>query len=132
MLFGQGRQFILSSCRNVSSSPKIVEELQSYSRTQVLDIETLEFVLDVIAECHETALPAALNLLVDEFALSSNQDSFIRAILLKRTFTMFNQLLGRLVGDDDQPDMEVFENAITAELVNRLTKMKEKYASNGL
>lgn len=128
----QGRQCILSSNENSMLSTKIVEKLQSFIRTKVLDLETLGFTLDVIADCNEIALPFAINLLLDEFLLHSNQNPFHRSILMKRTFSVFDQLLKRLVGDHDQPDMETFENAITVDMVDRVTRLKEKYAKSEL
>lgn len=121
-----GRQFLLSFNGNAKISIRILEKLQSFVRAKVLNLETLSFVLDVIAGCNEAALSLAVNLILDEFLLHSNQDYFNRSILLKRTYSIFDELLKRLVGDDGLPDMEVFENAITADMIDRLTKLKEK------
>lgn len=132
LLFEQGRQFIHSSNANASFSIKIVKKLQSLVRTKILDLDTLHFTVDVIASCNETTLPLAVNLLLDEFLLHSNQDDFNRTILLKRTFSMLDQLLRQLMGDDGLSDMEMFENTITVDLVDRLTKLKGKYVKSEL
>lgn len=130
--FERGRQFLRSSNANAKFSMNILEKLQSFVRTNVLDLETLRFALDVIADCNETALSLAVNLLLDDFLLHSDQNCLIRSILLKRTFSIFDQLLRRLVGEDDLPDMEVFEDAITADMIERLTKLKGKYSKSEL
>lgn len=131
-LTDQGRQFILSTNANAGLSMKILEKLKSFVRTKVLDLETLRFALDVIAGCNETTLPLAVKLVLDDFLLDSNQDCFNRLIILKRTFSIFDELLKRLVGDGGLPDMELFENAITAGMVDRVTKLKLKYAKSKL
>lgn len=131
-LTDQGRQFILSSNENAKLSMKILEKLESFVRTKVLDLEILRFALDVIAGCNETALSLAVKLVLDEFLLDSNQNCFNRLIILKRSFSIFDDLLRRLVGDDGLPDMELFENAITAAIVDRVMKLKLKYAKSEL
>lgn len=132
MLSEEGRQFLLSSNANAKFSTKILEKLESFVRRKVLDLKTLRFALDMAAGCNEAALPLAVKLILDEFLLNSNQDCFDRLIVLKRTFTKFDAMLRRLVGDDGLPDMELFENAITADMVDRMTKLKLKYAKSEL
>lgn len=131
-LFERGRQFLRSSNANARFSTKILEKLQSFVQTKVLHLDTLRFALDVIADCSESALPLAVNILLDEFMLQSTQDCFNRSFLLKRTFSIFDQLLRRLVGDDGLADMEIFENTITSDMIERLTKLKWKYAKSEL
>lgn len=128
MLSEQGRQFLQSSNANAKNSMKILEKLESFVRTKALDLESLRFALDLVAGCNETALPLAVKLILDECLLDSKQDSFNRLIVLKRTFSIFDALLRRLVDDDGLPDMELFENAISADIVDRMTKLKLKYA----
>lgn len=128
----QGRQFVILSNADAKYSTEILEKLQSFVRTKSLHTKTLRFALDAIAGCNEAALPLALHLLLDDFLLHPKPNYFSRSILLKRTFSIFDQLLGRLANDDGMPDMEVFENAVNAAMVDRLTQLKVKYASSDL
>lgn len=131
-LFERGRQFLRSSNANARFSTKILEKLQPFIRTKVLQLDASRFALDVIADCSESALPLAVNLLLDEFMLHPNRDCFNRSVLLKRTFSIFDQLLRRLVSDDGLADMEIFENTITSDMIERLTKLKDIYAKSEL
>lgn len=130
--FAQGRQFLQSSNANAEWSLTILEKLQTFVQSNVMNLETLCLGLDLCAGCNKSALILAVNLIVDEYLLYTKRDQFDRSVLLKRAFSTIGGLLTQLVNDNDLSDMETFDDTIPVDMVDRLTKLKMRYASSEL
>lgn len=118
--FERGQRFVEKQSSAEAFAAIVLEKAQ-LGNCSALDVH-----LSLIANAHDNLLPQVINCVCDYIVLDGRSNSFDKYATLQRASELLTQKLGKLLSEDGDPEMEIFERAVDEATTSNLSRVKKK------